>query len=213
MPDQIKILITDDHPMTLTGLSSCIEKQKDMRVVGLAESGEEALRILSQNNPDIVILDYSLPGCNGIKTINDLRKIKPKLKVIMFSMHTDPLFMAECVLCGANGYLSKSASEKEIVNTIRVVNEKGSYFGEVLLSAVEKAKKFKDGRKTKVSLTEKEIEIVKLICEGNRNKEIADKLERSIQTVDFHRRNIAIKTGCKNAAQLAIFAKEYGIII
>jgi DNA-binding NarL/FixJ family response regulator len=197
----IKVLLVDDHEIFRNGLKELITKETDLEVAGEASSGEEALTLLSTTVPDVLIMDIRMPGINGVETAEKMLRSYPDIKIIMFSLYDNEEYIIKALSLGAKGYLLKDTSNKIFLSAIRAVY-KGEYYyiGEVSDKVIRHFKsnqqdslyKSTEGD-SKVNLSKREEEILKLIRAGNNSKEIAEALSISVRTIDAHRLNILRK--------------------
>lgn len=212
------ILIIDDHPLFREGLKTIVERDKRYKVVGEAGSGKQGLSMSRQLNPDLVIVDISLPDINGVQVASEMRDSLPDIKVMIVSMHSKIDYIAEAFQAGATGYVAKdSASDRLIQGIESVLN--GDYFLDSSVShqVVEKLMTFpvKDAKITDAeygSLTPREQEVMRLLAEGSTPKEIADKLCISPKTVENHRANIMKKLDVHSTMELVRYAARLGLI-
>jgi DNA-binding NarL/FixJ family response regulator len=215
--DKIKVFIVDDHSMIREGIKSCLSEESDMEVVGEAESGEQALQVLKDDLPDLVIMDINMGGINGIETTIRLLEKYPDLHVLGLTMYEDSNHIISMMQAGAMGYILKDSALEEIIEAIRTIHSGENYFSKEVSSALmQKFMKSKQEEKlredVKVELTKREIEILKLIAEEYTNQEIAEKLFISQRTVDTHRRNLIQKLNAKNTAGLVRYAIKHKLV-
>lgn len=212
----IKVLLADDHPVVRDGLRSTIDKMGgDIKIIGEASNGNEVLEIAKKNLVDIYILDISMPILNGIETANRLIKMDPKSKIIILSIHDSRIFVEKALKSGARGYILKESATEEVIQAIREV-----YIGRFFLSPaiskfvvhgfLDKMHHYKRHEKV-IYLTAREQEILQLIAESFTNKEIAIKLNLSLNTVHVHRKNIMQKLDIHKQADLIRYAIKEGI--
>ena len=203
----MRLLIADDHPVFLESLPLLVAKIPGYEVVGKMSNGREVLEFLRQSSVDMVLTDIQMPGMGGIELIGELRRLYPAVKVLMLTMLEDTDTVRAALKAGAAGYVTKSASLAVFATALNTVAAGGTYYGEELLQRLEESKEGgPDG------LTDREVEIVRLISAGLRSSEIAKRLFISVNTVDTHRKNIFSKTGVKNAVGLTHYARKHGII-
>lgn len=211
----IKVLIVDDHSLVRQGLKQLIELEKDLRVIGLAGDGEEAILKVQQLKPDIVLLDINMPKINGIQTLRRLKDMDNTIKVIMLTFYEDREYLLETINLGANGYVLKDAESESLIKAIRDVFQGESYIYPTL--ATELVKEFnrreeKGSRKTNSeNLTKREYEVLTLVAEGFNNREIASYLFISEKTVKNHVSNIFKKINVNDRTQAAIYAYRNNI--
>ena len=210
----IKIVIADDHKIIRDGICSLLEKHPNMEVVAEVDNGREAVEVTRQLAPDVVIMDISMPGLNGIEATRKITEYNPDIKVIGLSMHADVEYVSGLLKAGASGYILKECAFGEIVQAINaVVRNKYYICPEVAYVVIEgfKGKHVTQDRDDTSLLTEREREILQLIAEGNSSKEIAANLNLSIKTVASHRQNIMDKLNCHDVVKLTKYAIRKGI--
>lgn len=216
----INIILADDHDVVLTGLKLLIESQQDMMVVGEAKNGEAVLKILEAGNlPDLLITDLQMPGMDGFELVARVKDLYPSIKIIILSMEDDVSNIMKSFNLGANGYLTKNVDFDELFFCIRQIM-KGLQFvcAEMTLSILSNLQKYpatyQEPKQIVIEsgLTEREIEILRLIGEGYSNVEIANKLFLSKRTVEGHRQRLLDKTSLKNTASLIKYAVNTGLI-
>lgn len=216
------VLIVDDHGVVRSGLRMILEAQEDMEVVGEAGSGEEAISSLEERErtagkemPDVVLMDLMMDGIGGVEATRTVTARWPQRPVLVLTMGGDRGYLREAFQAGAAGYVLKDAADVELVEAIRTVASGGRYLhpslGAELVRAQEEAS---SGRRTAtgVGLSAREIDVLRLVCEGYANKEIADDLFISVRTVETHKSHIMRKTGLRTRADLVRFARDAGII-
>lgn len=215
----IRIALVDDHSLFRSGMKMLLASCPDFEVVADAGSGEEFLEMLDVAAPDVVFMDYSMPGMNGADTTIKALERNPDLKVITLSMFGDNAYYSHMVAVGAKGFLLKDSDFDEVVAAVRTVNDGGEYFSESLLSALSHSMRSVHVGDTVVDeivdadrLSGREVEILVSICQGFSTQEIADRLYISKRTVDKHRANILEKSGCKNTASLVVYAIRHGLV-
>jgi two-component system response regulator NreC len=204
MPDKIKVMIAEDHKLVREGVMSLLKEEKGISVIGDAENGKELLELIDEKEPDVVLLDLEMPVMDGIKTLAVLSKRFPKIKVIILSMYYSEEMVKDLLTKGASAYLPKACDHEILSEAIHSVLHDTYYFENTNTP-------FKPAP-VNLSFTEKEIEIMKEICKGKTNKEIAVNLQISGNTVDFHRKNIYVKAEVNNAAMLTLYAVRNKII-
>ena len=210
----MRIMLADDHRMFRQGLRNLLESREDMEVVGEASDGREAVDLAQRCNPDVVIMDVSMPGLNGVEATRKITTDRPGTKVIGLSMHTDRRYTSELLKAGAAGYLPKDGAFEELEQAVRSV-----FSGEVYLSPRVAAGLVDDYvRQPKDSaasvferLTNREREVLQLMAEGQATKEIAATLHVSVKTVETHRRQIMEKLNIYSVAELTKYAIREGL--
>jgi DNA-binding NarL/FixJ family response regulator len=210
----IKILLADDHRLLREGLRSLLEEQQDFTVVGEAENGKQAVQLAAKLMPDIIIMDISMPGLNGINATCQILSICAKTKVIALSMHTERRTVLEMINAGASGYLLKDCAFEEVVQAVRTVAENGTYLSPKITEIVIKdyvQRIPKSELSSLVSLTMREREVLQLLSEGKKTKDIADVLRVSIKTAESYRQHIMEKLNIHSIAELTKLAIREGL--
>ena len=211
----IKILLVDDHKITRDGLSALIEKQLDMKVVGEASNGRDAIKIVEKVETDVVIMDISMPGLNGIDATKSILSMAPHVKVIALSMYSDKRYVDGMLTAGACGYLIKSCAFNELVDAIHAVADGKGYISPsvaniVITNYATKISNVEESMGTG-RLSSRERQILQLIAEGHSPEQISKKLFISYKTVSTHRRNIMSKLDMYNIADLIKYAIREGL--
>ncbi len=211
-----KILLADDHKIVRDGLRMLFENETGLEVVGEAGNGWETLKLAHKLNPDVVIMDITMPGLNGIDTTQRITNEMPGVKVIALSMHSDRRFVSGMLEAGASGYLLKDCAIEELAAAVRAVSLNQTYLSPRIADIVVKNYINKAGRnKSELfpSLTNREREILQLLAEGRSARQIAGFLHVSIKTVETHRRNIMFKLDLGSTAELIKYAINEGLIV
>ena len=214
----IRVVIADDHKIIRVGLRGLLEREKDIEVTGEASSADEVLNILAIHPTDVVLMDIDLGDSNGIATTLKIKEIYPLIHVLGLTMHEEPDYIIKMLEAGASGYLLKNAGREELLAAIHAVAKGDSYFSQkvsaTLLQAITRQKENPEKKKPAIEtpLSDREIEVLRLITQEYSNGEIAEKLFISIRTVDTHRRNLLEKLQVKNTVGLVKYAIEKGII-
>jgi len=216
MKKQYRIVIAEDHTILREGLKSLLRADPDFDIVGEAEDGRDAIRCVQALSPDLVLLDLSMPRMNGLDALKEIKKQSPEAKIIILTVHKTEEYVLTALQAGADGYVLKDATHSELVMAIKNVLMGKRYLSPGISEKVIEG--YLEGRKTIKTrsawdtLTQREREILKLIAEGYKNKEIADYLFISLKTVEKHRANLMRKLDLHNAAALTAYAMEKGLI-
>ena len=205
---EIKIALVDDHTLFRTGLKGLLAQRDDFKIVADVGSGMEFLKLLPELDVDVVFMDIAMPEMDGAETTRLALKLKPDMRVITLSMFGDDHYYTLMVQSGASGFLLKDSDIEEVYSAVDAVMAGDNYFSAILYGSL--VRNMSRTETTKIddedALSEREIEILVEVCAGLSNQEIADKLFISKRTVDKHRANILEKTGCKNTANLVVYA-------
>jgi DNA-binding NarL/FixJ family response regulator len=210
----IKILIADDHKMVREGLKTLLDKQVGMKVVGEASNGIQAVRLALELNPEVVIMDITMPDLNGIEATRRINAKKPGIKVIALSMHSDRRFMEEVLKNGASGYLLKDSAFDELAVAIRTVSKNQTYLSSQLADLVLKDYVSQLSRREPNAyskLTPREREVLQMLAEGHTTKQVSIRLHVSIKTVETHRKQLMDKLDIHSIAGLTKYAIREGI--
>lgn len=216
---KIRVVIVDDHKIIRVGLRGLLEREQDIEVMGEAENADAVMTILATQPADVVLMDIDLGDSDGIATTRKIKELYPAIYVLGLTMHEESDYIIKMLEAGASGYLLKNAGREELLAAIHTVAKGDSYFSQkvsaTLLQAITRQKEtLAEPKKPLIQspLSEREIEVLRLIAQEYSNGEIADKLFISIRTVDTHRRNLLEKLHVKNTVGLVKYAIEKGII-
>jgi DNA-binding NarL/FixJ family response regulator len=206
----VRIVIADDHEIFRNGFKLLMKNQAKLELVGEAGDGRELLYVAAKEQPDIVIMDIQMPVMDGIEACKHIRKSYPHMQVIALSMFNDDNLIVDMLEAGAKGYLLKNTNREELLTAVTIVHEGGTYYCTATSNKLARLiadSKFNPGRShTVVKISEREKQIIQLICEQYSNKEIASQLGLSIRTVESHRENIQEKLDVKNSVGIVIYA-------
>ena len=206
MPNKISVLLVDDHSLVRRGFRRMLEDEPDMAVVGEAGDGAEAIRLAKELKPKVIVMDCALPGTSGLVATRKILESSPQQAILMLSMHSEETLVRQALDAGARGYVLKNAMDLELPAAIRKVAS-----GQVVLDPqVAKRTALKGERNG--GLTARELEILQLIVDGKSNKEIADQLNLSVNTVAVHRANIMDALGIHKTAELVVYAIRNGLV-
>jgi len=206
----VDIVLADDHGVLRGGLRALLNAEVDLKVIGEAASGDEALRLVPELQPDIVLLDLNMPGPGGIEVTRKLRDLVPETRVLVLTVHEDEGLLREAIESGASGYIIKRAVESELINAIRAVARGEMYIHpsmtRALLNTPTKRKRAPSGAQE--SLTPRETDVLRLIVLGYTNRQAAEELGLSVRTVETHRANLMGKLGLKSRVELVRWAAD-----
>src|SRR5918993_2336044 len=211
----IKVAIADDHTLFRTGVKTSLASRKDIQMIAEAENGMQLLNLLKHIKPDVILLDIHMPIMDGYATLPEVKKLYPEIKVIMLSMNNDPSIITKMMEIGANSYLTKESDSETIYQAIRTCYEEEFFFNDLTNKALLnglRTKRVSENSTPEVYLTDKEITILKLMCDEKSTKEIADMVDLSPRTVEAIRDKLKTKTGTKSMAGLVMYAVKAGIV-
>lgn len=212
---EITLVLADDHTMVRSGLRMLLEAQSDMRIVGEAENGAEAVRLVMSLKPDVVLMDVQMPDMNGIEATREIKKIMPETAVLALTIYEDDQYFFEMLKAGASGYVPKRAALDDLVNAIRTVARGDVFlFPTLATRLVQDFVNRQDTDTPPVSdeITTREQEVLILIAGGLTNAAIGEQLGISVKTVDRHRENIMHKLNMHNRVALVKYAIRVGLI-
>jgi len=217
MSDKIRLLLADDHAILRSGLRLLLSEQPDMEVVGEAADGEEAIEKTRELNPDILLLDITMPGVGGLEVLERIKKECPQVRVVVLTMHADESYMERVMASGGSGYVLKKAADTELITAIRAVHQGGVYLHPSMTRALVNQLQRRSAAEERQSrleskLSEREREVLKLIAEGYTNKEIADMIFLSVKTVETHKAHIMDKLELRSRAELVRYALDNGLL-
>lgn len=207
----MRVMIVDDHPVTRDGLRAALGTAEDVEVVGEASSGEEAVKVVNEVEPDVVFMDVRMPGMNGIEATKAIRQGNPGTRVILFTVDESRASIAEAIQAGVSGYLLKDVGVDELVNAARLALEGKAVIHPALTQAFIEEVRLVD-RKPEAPLSRREIEILQRVAYGATTKEVADKLGISPHTVKTHLERIFEKLGANDRAQAVAIAIRQGLV-
>jgi len=214
--DQIKVAIADDHVLFRAGVKTAMNMHKDIKMIAEAHNGMQLLSVLKHVRPDVILLDIQMPIMDGINTLPEIKNLYPDIKVIMLTMHNDHSMISKLMELGANSYLTKNSDSEIIYQAIKTVHEQEYYFNQLtnkaLIDGLRVKRQAEAALPTDAKLTDKEVSILRMICEEKSTKEIADLVDLSPRTVEAIRDKLKVKTGAKSLAGLVMYAVKSGII-
>jgi len=215
--NKITVLLAEDHMIVREGFRSLLKGERDMELVGEAETGRQAVQLAKKLRPAVVVMDIAMPQLNGLEAARQIMEFIPSTKVIMLSAHSDDAYVDEATAAGAVGYLIKQTSSQDLCKAIREVQKGNTFFspsiGKHLKHQYEKSPKPAGlSKKRAAGLSSREVEVLQLIAEGKPNKETASELGISIKTVEKHRQHLMEKLNIHDTAGLTRYAISSGII-
>lgn len=213
-PSKIRLVIADDHPVVREGLATLlVESHSGIEIVGQANSGRQLIQVVKTVRPDVVLTDIKMPGCTGIEAVSEIKKLDETIRCIVLSQYDNEQLIMDAVRAGALGFLIKTAHKREIIEAILSVYEFRPYYCYFSATKLNRltAGNINNDNSQNPSLTEKELEIIKLICEEKSSREIGAQLFLSSRTVEGHKARIMAKTGAKTTVGIVVYAILHGI--
>jgi two-component system NarL family response regulator len=216
--EKIKILIVDDHPIVREGLKALLELEKDFLVVGETSSGSECFKKIEEKCPDVILLDIKMPGISGLEVTRIIKREKPSIKIILLTNYADEEYVLEAVDSGANGYVLKNIEKEDLGKIVHTVFKGGAFFDstitEKVLQEIRRGKGKDTGKKDSYRsvLSQRELQILECLVEGKSNKEIAEIIHLSLDTVKTHLKNTYQKLGVHTRAQAIKVSVKKGLI-
>ena len=204
--DKITVLLADDHALVRRGFRRLLEDDPDVAVVGEGSNGDEAIRLTTELRPHVIVMDAAMPGTSGLAATRTIMKSTPAAKILMLSMHAEETLVRQAMAAGARGYILKNALDLDLAAAVKRVAA-----GDTVLDPALAQPPALSGERNK-RLTRRELEVLQLICDGLSNKEIAEKLELSSNTVAVHRANIMNTLGVHKTAELVVYALQNGLV-
>jgi DNA-binding NarL/FixJ family response regulator len=205
---KVRLFLVDDHQLFRNGLKFILNERQDMEVAGEASNGKEFLDLLDFIKPDVVLMDIGMPVMDGVEATRRALEKYPQLKVLVLSMYDESEYYNSMIELGVKGFVLKDMDNQELYEAIRKVHEGGTHFSQELLLSIIRKKT----PENKILLTRREKEILDLICKGNSNQQISEKLSISQRTVERHRANLLTKTDSRNSISLVVFAIKNRLI-
>jgi two-component system, NarL family, nitrate/nitrite response regulator NarL len=211
----LRVIIADDHAVVRQGIRGVLEEVDGLSVIAEAADGEEALALTREHEPDVVVLDVTMPGKTGLEVAKELRDEGSPVRVLVLSMHDDPAYVLEAVRAGADGYVLKDVAPSELRAAVTAVNEGREYFSarvtHQLSLGLRKEIEQEQRRSRLDSLTAREVEVLRLVAQGQTNRGIAEELGISPRTVETHRERVMAKLRIRTVAGLTRFVVEQGL--
>lgn len=212
---KIRVLIADDHAILRAGLRMLIETQVDMTVVGEAQNGIEAIEAAKKTSPDVVILDVTMPEKGGLHVIRDILKDQADTRILLLTMHEELAYVRTALSAGASGYVLKKSVDADLLSAIRAVHKGRTYVDSELASELIQdalPERARTGHKASEVLSERELQVLKLVAEGFSSREIAQQIFVSVKTVETYRGRFAEKLGLASRADIVRYALETGLL-
>lgn len=214
--EPIRVFLVDDHRLFLDGLVRLIQDQPCMKILGTAGDGREALKQIEALQPDVVLMDISMPNLNGVEATRIISRVSPKTKILILSMHDNEEFLRRVLKAGAAGYLLKDSTADELVLAIKEAHQGNAYLSPILsrklIADYLEIIKRRQGESVDSDLSGREREVLQLLAEGHSNKAVAKRLHVSPKTVETHRKNIMKKLNLHCISDLVRYAIQRGII-
>ena len=216
MENKLSIVLADDHTILREGLRALLTADSQFEVVGEARDGREAVRCVEKLGPDLLLMDLSMPRMSGMEAIREIKKRYPETKIIALTVHKTEEYLLTTLQAGADGFVLKDATHDELIMAIKNVMGGKSYLSpgvsEKIIEGYLKGKQSTQSLSSWETLSQREREVLKLIAEGYKNKEIAEDLCISLKTVEKHRANLMKKLDLHNAAALTVYAVDKGLV-
>jgi DNA-binding NarL/FixJ family response regulator len=212
----VTILLVDDHTIVRQGLKALMMSEKNLQIVGEAQTGREAVDLVGQLRPSVVIMDLAMPRLNGAEATRQILKAVPATKVIVLSTYSDDEHVQQALAAGASAYLLKQTAAEDVIEAIREVSKGNAFFSPAIAKRLRERtcgpRDISETSKPQIELTQREAEVLQLIAEGYANKQIAAELNLSVKTVEKHRQQVMQKLDIHNIAGLVRHAAAKGII-
>ena len=216
MSNKVKVVIAEDHTILREGLKALLGSDPDLEICGEADNGKDAIKLVQRLNPDIVLMDLSMPRIHGLEAIREIRKTNPTTKILVLTVHDDEEYISATLRSGASGYVLKNDSYNELLSSIKTVLRGKPYLSpaisQTIIQGYLQGKKSDDLRTGYETLTARERETLKLIAEGVRNKDIAEFMGISSKTAEKHRSNLMKKLDLHSVSAITAFAAKKGLI-
>jgi DNA-binding NarL/FixJ family response regulator len=213
MPEPLRVLLADDHVTVRHGLKLLIDSQPDMKVVSEASDGQTALKRALELKPDVVVMDISMPGMNGLVATRQLKQLQPDAAIVTLTRHGDDAYLQELLRAGVSGYVLKQSAPAELIQAIRAAAAGGQYLDSSLTSRVTAGFLAREGKplgKAGVTVSQRESDVLRLIASGYSNKEIAAQLNLSVKTIEAHKANAMRKLGLSGRIDIVKYAVLQG---
>lgn len=211
-----RIMLVDDHPVFRSGLKHILSTEMDYHVIAEADDGEAAIELAAEVDPDIIVMDISMPGLDGIEVTREIKRKQPGIQILMLTMYSDEAFLKESLNAGASGYVLKRAVDTELVHAVKLVMNGEHYIYPTLIPKLYHSQKeahaLENEEDQSIQLSQREKEVLKYIALGYTQKEISTELFISIKTVDTYKKRVMDKIGSKKKSALVRYALKNNII-
>jgi DNA-binding NarL/FixJ family response regulator len=205
-PPKITVLLADDHSLVRRGFRRILEDDPGIAVVGEAQDGDEAIQLARRHKPQVIVMDCAMPGTNGVAATRQILQESPDIAVLMLSMHAEDTLVRQALAAGARGYILKNALDLDLAGAVRRVAQ-----GESMIDPGVSTSAALKGERNR-ALSPRELDVLRLICEGHSNRTIATKLSLSVNTIAVHRANIMNALGVHKTAELVVYAIQHGLV-
>lgn len=214
MSTPLRILLVDDHEVVRRGLASLLDGNEGWEIVGEASDGRTAVRLVIEQQPDVVVMDVRMPELNGFEATSRILKLRPQTEVLVLSLDDGEQVVREVIAAGARGYVLKSDAGRYLVEAVRSLGRHQPYFTSRIAARVfaEAQRRRRPGRPRADGLTRREREVLQLLAEGHNNREVALRLDRSVKTIETHRARLMRKVGVASLAELVRYAVREGVV-
>ena len=208
----IRVLIADDHAVLRSGLRMLLEAQPDIEIAGEAGDGTQVVQQARELQPDVVLMDLTMPGPHSGEVIRQVLRVAPKTRVLILTMHDDPAYLAAALAAGAAGYVVKKVANSELLIAIRAVHAGRTFVDLTQTLTPPRSPRKRRGGNQPTELSRREREVLRLLAQGHSNQQVAAQIRVSVKTVETHRTRLSDKLGLKGRAELYRFAVESGIL-
>lgn len=210
----LKLMLVDDHEVVRRGMAALLEGRPGWEIVGEAADGRSAVKLAQATVPDVVVMDVVMPELNGFEATRQILKVLPQTEVLILTMHDGEQLVREVIDAGARGYVLKSDAGRQLVAAVQSLGRHQPYFtSQIAAKVYAEARAIpRRGRPVSVGLTRREREVLQLLAEGRNNREVAERLERSVKTIETHRARLMRKVGAGSLAELVRYAVREGIV-
>jgi len=216
--NEITVVIADDHAVLRGGLKALLDAQPDMRVIGEASDGHEAIAKCGQVHPDIALMDITMPGLTGIEATKEIKKTNPSVKILVLTMHDDTHYLRQVINAGADGFIPKKAADTELLAAIRATYQGEHFLHPSMTSALideirDGNADSPDGEKDSTDvLSERERAVLQLLAMGHTNQQVADKLFLSVKTIESYKSRLKVKLGLNSRVEMIKYAMNTGLL-